>query len=50
MIFAFGSLAASTPYLAAVLALVIFAWVRAAKSLNGMMLEAMEKEGTSEEM
>jgi len=50
MIFAFGSLAASTPYLAAVLALVIFTWVRAAKSLNVMMLEAMEEEGTSGEV
>ena len=30
-IFAFGSLAASTPYLAAILAVVIFLWFRAAK-------------------
>ena len=28
MIFGFGSLAASTPYLAAVLGIVIFAWIR----------------------
>lgn len=45
MIFAFGSLAASTPYLAAVLGVTIFAWIKAARSLSGQFKEAMAKEG-----
>ena len=48
MIFAFGSLAASTPYLAAVLGVTIFAWVRAARSLNVQFNAAMEAEGGEE--
>jgi len=50
MIFTFGSLAASTPYLAVVLACIIVVWVRAAQSLNGMFKEAMEAEGLEAEM
>jgi AAA family ATP:ADP antiporter len=48
MIFGFGSLAASTPYLAAVLGLIIVAWIRSAQSLSGLFAEAMEKEGLEE--
>ena len=44
LIFAFGSLAASTPYLAAVLAVVIFMWIRAAKTLNVLFNDAMAAE------
>jgi AAA family ATP:ADP antiporter len=42
MIFAFGSLAASTPYLAAVLAVIIFMWIRAARTLNIQFKDAMK--------
>ena len=42
MIFTFGSLAASTPYLAAVLAAIVFMWIRAAGELNLQFLDAME--------
>ena len=48
MIFTFGSLAASTPYLAAVLAVVIFVWIRSARDLAPLFEEAnaaMEAEG-----
>ena len=48
MIFGFGSLAASTPYLAAVLGVIILAWIRSAQSLSGLFTEAMEKEGLEE--
>ena len=41
MIVGFGSLAASTPYLAIVLGAIIFAWLGAAKSLSGQFEEAM---------
>lgn len=34
MIIGFGSLAASTPYLAAILGVIIAAWLKAAASLN----------------
>ena len=34
MIFSFGSLAASTPYLAGVLAVVVFFWIKSAKELS----------------
>ena len=44
MIFTFGSLAASTPYLAAVLAAIVFMWIRAAGELNGLFNEAMAKQ------
>eukprot|EP01026_Neomeris_dumetosa_P054964 TRINITY_DN49652_c0_g1_i1.p1 TRINITY_DN49652_c0_g1~~TRINITY_DN49652_c0_g1_i1.p1 ORF type:complete len:223 (-),score=50.22 TRINITY_DN49652_c0_g1_i1:169-837(-) len=39
MIIGFGSLAASTPYLAATLFLIVFAWLRAAMSLNKQFSE-----------
>ena len=41
MIVGFGSLAASTPYLAIVLGGIIFAWLGAAKSLAGQFDAAM---------
>ena len=47
-IFAFGSLAASTPYLAAILAVVVFLWIKAAKDLSVLFKEAMDKEGLSD--
>lgn len=34
MIIGFGSLAASTPYLGAILMVIIFAWIKAAATLN----------------
>jgi AAA family ATP:ADP antiporter len=43
-IFAFGSLAASTPYLAVILGVVVFFWIRAAKDLSGLFNLAMEKQ------
>ena len=42
-IFAFGSLAASTPYLAAILAAVVFAWIKAANTLSVLFADAMAK-------
>ena len=47
-IFAFGSLAASTPYLAAILAVVVFLWIKAAKDLSVLFKEAMDNEGLSD--
>jgi AAA family ATP:ADP antiporter len=44
MIFGFGSLAASTPYLAGVLGLVIFVWIRSARALSVLFEDAMAKE------
>jgi AAA family ATP:ADP antiporter len=41
LIFGLGSLAASTPYLAGILVLVILMWIKAARSLNVMFNEAM---------
>ena len=43
-IFAFGSLAASTPYLAAILAVVIFFWFKSAKELAVLFKDAMTKQ------
>ncbi|CAM9882700.1 unnamed protein product [Heterosigma akashiwo] len=43
MIFAFGSLAASTPYLAIVLVAIVSMWIYAAKALNKLFIEAMAK-------
>ena len=43
-IFSFGSLAASTPYLAVILAGVVFLWIRAAKTLSILFAEEMAKE------
>lgn len=43
-IFTFGSLAASTPYLAATLTLVILLWFKAAQSLNVQFTQAMAAE------
>jgi AAA family ATP:ADP antiporter len=43
-IFAFGSLAASTPYLAVILGVVVFFWIRAAKDLSGLFNLEMEKQ------
>jgi len=48
MIFSFGSLAASTPYLAAVLAVIIFMWIRAAKTLSVLFADAMAKQDAEE--
>jgi AAA family ATP:ADP antiporter len=48
MIFGFGSLAASTPYLAAVLAAIIVVWIRSARSLSVQFADAMETEGLDE--
>lgn len=45
LIFALGSLAASTPYLAIILGLVIFLWIRSARVLNVMFNEAMVSDG-----
>eukprot|EP00964_Phaeocystis_antarctica_P046338 scaffold26758_cov64-Phaeocystis_antarctica.AAC.5 len=39
MIFGFGSLAASTPYLAAVLGIVIFAWIRSLDRQAGRQID-----------
>ena len=44
MIFSFGSLAASTPYLAAFLVAILVMWVRAARELNVMFNDAMDAE------
>jgi len=44
LIFAVGSLAASTPYLAAILGTTIFFWFRAANSLAGQFEDAMKKD------
>ncbi len=44
LIFGCGSLAASTPVLAALLFVIILAWIRSARSLNGMFQEAMAAE------
>ena len=41
LIVSVGSLAASTPYLAAILGVIIFGWIRAARSLSGQFNEAM---------
>ena len=50
LIVACGSLALSTPYLAAILGAIIFAWIHAARSLSGRFEEAMkEQEAVSEE-
>ena len=48
MIFSFGSLAASTPYLAAVLAAVVFMWIRAANTLSVLFADAMAKQEAEE--
>jgi AAA family ATP:ADP antiporter len=42
LIFGVGSLAAATPYFAAVLIGMVFVWIRAANSLAGQFNEAME--------
>jgi len=42
LIFAVGSLAAATPYLAAILGLLIFGWFKSANSLAGQFESAME--------
>ena len=44
-IFSFGSLAASTPYLAVILAAIVVVWIRAARKLNVQFIDAMEKVG-----
>ena len=41
----FGSLAASTPYLAVILAGIVFMWLKAAKELNVMFEDAMAASG-----
>lgn len=45
MIFSVGSLAASTPYLAGCLFVIIAVWLRAARSLNTQFTAAMAEEG-----
>ena len=45
MIFSVGSLAASTPYLAGCLFVIIAVWLRAARSLNTQFTSAMAEEG-----
>eukprot|EP00520_Triparma_pacifica_P001144 CAMPEP_0118653020 /NCGR_PEP_ID=MMETSP0785-20121206/11619_1 /TAXON_ID=91992 /ORGANISM="Bolidomonas pacifica, Strain CCMP 1866" /LENGTH=561 /DNA_ID=CAMNT_0006545557 /DNA_START=38 /DNA_END=1723 /DNA_ORIENTATION=+ len=49
LIFGVGSLAASTPYLAAILGLIVFSWFKSASSLSVQFEEAMSK-GTEEEV
>ena len=44
LIFSFGSLAASTPYLAVILTGIVFFWFRAARSLNVMFQSEMAAE------
>jgi AAA family ATP:ADP antiporter len=44
MIFAVGSLAAATPYLAGILGVLIYFWYKAANSLGDQFEEAMEME------
>jgi AAA family ATP:ADP antiporter len=48
LIFGVGSLAAATPYLAVILAGLVFMWVRAANSLAGQFNTAMSADGVSE--
>ena len=48
LIFGFGSLAASTPYLAVILFGIVFMWIRAARVLDVLFQEAMEASGASE--
>mmetsp|Transcript_47490 Transcript_47490/g.124467 ORF Transcript_47490/g.124467 Transcript_47490/m.124467 type:complete len:234 (-) Transcript_47490:273-974(-) len=48
LIFSMGSLAASTPYLAGVLAMIMLVWFRSARSLNSQFKEAMAAEGLEE--
>jgi len=48
LIFGFGSLAASTPYLAAILVVTIVVWMKAARSLNVMFQEAMVNDPATE--
>ena len=48
LIFTFGSLAVSTPYLAAILFAILLVWVRSARSLNVMFKDAMQREGLEE--
>ena len=43
MIFTFGSLAASTPYLGAVLLFIVVMWLNAAASLNKQFVAISEK-------
>lgn len=43
LIFAVGSLAVATPYLAAILGVLIFGWFKAANSLAGQFEDAMEE-------
>ena len=45
LIVSVGSLAASTPYLAAVLTAIIGAWIVSARSLSKQFNEAMQKTG-----
>ena len=47
MIFSFGSLAASTPYLAGVLFLIVSLWIFAARDLN-VLFTAYERERSTE--
>jgi len=48
MIFGFGSLAASTPYLAVVLAVIVVLWLKASRELNVMFKEEMANAGLEE--
>jgi AAA family ATP:ADP antiporter len=48
LIFTFGSLAVSTPYLAAVLAVIMLVWIRSARNLNIQFKSAMAEQGLEE--
>jgi len=45
LIFSFGSLALATPVLAGILAIIMVAWIKSARSLNVQFKDAMEREG-----
>ena len=45
LIFGLGSLAVATPYLAAILAVIVAVWIRSARALNLQFIDAMEAAG-----
>ena len=49
MIIGFGSLAASTPYLGAILLAIVLLWIRAAASLNKQFTELQAETGNTME-
>jgi AAA family ATP:ADP antiporter len=48
LLLSLGSLAAATPYLGGILAVVVVLWLRAARSLSGQFEDAMAKEAAKE--